>query len=68
MPWAYIALNMKNVPWYAEAGVGAVFLFGAYRAFQEVRKKIAETAGNGESHGAKSKGASSPIPAQPDGG
>jgi hypothetical protein len=68
MPYTYVAFSMKNVPWYAEVGVGVVFLYGAYRAFLEVRKKISETAENAEPHDPKTKVAASPLPAQPDGG
>ena len=68
MPWTYVALSMKNVPWYAEAGVGVVFLYGAYRAFLEVRKKIAETAEKAEPNDAKTNVAASALSTTPDGG
>ena len=42
MPYTYIALNVKHVPWYIEVVGGGLLAFGLYRAVQEIRKKIQE--------------------------
>jgi len=40
MPYTYVALSVKHLPWYVEVIIGMAFLYGAYHAVQEVRKKI----------------------------
>ena len=62
MPYTYIALSVKNLPWYVEVGIGIVFLFGLYKAVQEVRKKIREIAHGNEEKEAKSGAESWPPP------
>jgi hypothetical protein len=50
MPYIYLVLCARQIPWWGETAFAAVLVFGGFHAAQEIRKKIRNAEESGWTH------------------